>query len=804
MQLLPRTSLRILLVMALAAVTSGSGCLRAYNPTYFPNWGFGGDLVRTHAKPAGRTYYKNFDPNACRIELTPMQCQSAVGNQQLFVATVIDSDGQPRRSRRVEWIIDGPGYIVEVDESGWFGGRGYKVDNKYAVSHTSYREAAFTRGNDDPRDDFLIEPGQTWCVVSSAVEGVTTVTAYAPAVYNWSSGRTTATVAWGSGVGLPGGSWSPPMPSQPPNRPGPGGDFLFPEPTISRAGGEVNISTTVSLPRGTPEEYLVRYKVLDGPPAELVYTPVSSGVRQTSSGRYYEAGPLAEVQADNRGSAAVTVRQPEARAGKTRIGIEIIEPNGNGPGRIVKRSETAVEWTAARLKLNIDTPKVATPDRELPVTITVQNQGELDAEGLTLRATVPDGTEFVNAVPGVNARQGKVLVWNLERLASGRRQEVSMVVKPTRRGRIELAADAETEDGTRVEERQWITVDLASLKLKVEPPSRVPVGEPVELPISVTNTGEIPLERVSVWLTADNGLTLPGKEMPFELQMGSIPPNRTNRATVRVTAEQAGRFVARFNATADGGVTDRAETTLEARTASLGLSITGPDQVVLGEQAVWEIKAVNNGDIAIEKAEVQAALPAGLIARSAGESGEVIADDRVLWNLGTLPPSGKQTLRLTARADGTFSTAPLRVRAAAEEFPKLAETETPVSASGRPLLSVELPDPPGTVPVEGRGPVQVVLRNKGSGPAKDVELSLETSPELRILAGTGPNGERGLVQGNTVRFPTIASVPANRQFVFQVTIEAVTPGPARVSASATADHLERAVRDEQSTRVVPR
>ena len=93
-------------------------------------------------------------------------------------------------------MVEGAGNIVEVDESGIFNGRGYKVDNKYAVSYTDYCEHRITRGNNNPNDDFVIRPGQTWCILSSPVEGDTYVTVYAPGIADWEKNKVYATVRW--------------------------------------------------------------------------------------------------------------------------------------------------------------------------------------------------------------------------------------------------------------------------------------------------------------------------------------------------------------------------------------------------------------------------------------------------------------------------------------------------------------------------------------------------------------------------------------------------------------------------------
>ena len=169
--------------LCLALLIAGSlcalpGCFGvSQNPSVFPYWVPFGDVIETHSKPSGHGYYQDFDPHAEKLIVEPAIITTQVGSQVVILATVKDHKDVPRRGRRVNWFATG-GHILEVDESGCFPGRGYKVDNKYAVSYTDYIEHHVTRGTADPNDDFVIRPGQSWCVISSAVEGDTHVTVY--------------------------------------------------------------------------------------------------------------------------------------------------------------------------------------------------------------------------------------------------------------------------------------------------------------------------------------------------------------------------------------------------------------------------------------------------------------------------------------------------------------------------------------------------------------------------------------------------------------------------------------------------
>src|SRR5262245_21373264 len=306
---------RLLLALALGAA---AGCLGlSHNPTYFPNLMPFGNIIRTHAKPSGPSYFANFDPHAVRLEVRPLQSASPVNRHHVLIATVYDENGKPRRHRRIEWMIEGAGHIVEEDESGLFAGRGYKVDNHYAVSYTDYAQHCITRGNSDPNDDFVIRPGQSWCVISSPVEGDTHVTVYAPEINNWDNNKVTVTHRWIDA------------------------EWRLPSAGVARAGTQ-HVFTT-SIFRHTDHQpltgYRVRYRILDGPPA--LFLP----------GRT----PEAEIASDLRGNASIAIYQEAFQPGVNRIAVEIIRPpdptTPSGSGLVIAQGIVTMEWQGPQVSL---------------------------------------------------------------------------------------------------------------------------------------------------------------------------------------------------------------------------------------------------------------------------------------------------------------------------------------------------------------------------------------------------------------------------------------------------------------------
>ncbi len=327
----------------LAALTCGlAGCFGGNsNPSYFPYLLPFGEVIQTHAKPISPGYYANFDPHAIRLEVRPLEATNQVRTQYVLIATVYDEKGKPRRDRRVEWMLEGVGNIIEVDESGVTCGRGYKTSPKHAVSYTAIHEHSFTRGNNDPKDDFVIRPGQTWCVVTSAVEGDTHITAYAPGIADWEKGKVFVTCRWVDA------NWE------------------FPPPAAARSGSEHVFTTKVF--RHTDHQplakYRVRYKILDGPPAVLK----PSGTSEYTS------------VSDLEGNAQVAIAQIAPAYGTNRIGIEVIRPpdptSPTGAGITIGRGETSIEWLAPNVTLTHAGPPMVVLGQEAVYATTITNSG---------------------------------------------------------------------------------------------------------------------------------------------------------------------------------------------------------------------------------------------------------------------------------------------------------------------------------------------------------------------------------------------------------------------------------------------
>lgn len=770
--------------VAVLSLLGGLGC--AYSPTYLPNFGFGGNIERTHAKPPGRSYFKNFDPKAVRVDVTPTSCTNATKTQQVLIATVYDKDGQPRRGRRIEWLLEGPGSIVEVDESGWSNGRGYKVDNKYAVSYTDYLEHCITRGSKDRKSDFTIYPGQSWCVISSPVPGETTVTVYAPEVFDWEKGRAFVKLTWSDT------------------------EFSFPPPATARYGGETSLNTTITRLAEqaglNPADVKVRYRVVSGAPAELIASTGSGVVAGARSGQNE-----VDITADPDGRAGVRVVQPRPTAGKTNIAVEILkpDPNGVGPGTVVGRTMTAVEWSAPKLAITMQAPKVAGLDRESSISVIATNPGGADSSPVNVQAKIPEGLEIVGAEPAPTVRTGQDVSWTSGSIPAGQKQEFRVLVKPTRKGSFTTTAYANTEDGLQSRATASLEVGTAALKLSVDPPVVAATGDRIPVGFTVTNPSGVPIENATAWVNFDSGLEHDTGKNEIEVTVGTLAAGQTRKMDVPLIARQTGKQKVRIRVTGDGGLIESGETTLDVRRSELTVAVFGTDKLVPGEEGTYEVRLTNTGETSLPNVAVKASMPRALTVKQVDNSGTIPASsDGVTWQVGTLAPGEKKTLKMSlsagkqAEPEKIVATATSRVNPDSEKAALTAKGDFAVGVVGQPALTLELADPSSSVPVGRRAGYKVIVRNRGTGPAKQVIVTVDVPEEYANIKATGANKESVRPEGSRVIFPTVLEIPAGGTVTMYVEVEAAKSGDARMKAEVKADYLAQPLREEQATRIV--
>jgi uncharacterized repeat protein (TIGR01451 family) len=766
-------SLRILLPAAL--LVGAFGCGFSHNPSYFPYFAPPGDIIRTHAKPSGEGYFADFDPHAQSLVVRPEDGTSPVRSSVVVIATIYDEKGQPRRNRRVEWMLEGAGNIVEVDESGYFPGRGYKVDNKYAVSYTDYFEHRITRGNDNPNDDFAIRPGQSWCVITSSVEGDTHLTVYAPEIHNWEKGKIHINYHWVDA------QWATP-------------------PAVAVPTGAPHLLTT-NITRHTDHQplagYRVRYRILDGPPAVFLPSRTSEAV----------------AVSDLRGNAGLQLVQQQPGPGSNRIAVEIIrapDPTAtSAPGIVIGHAETRVDWQSPELALALTGPPSLALGQESPYTITLTNPGQLPLKSMTVRYTQPQGVQYVRSNPPVII-EGDQLIWTLGELAAGGSRDLSVTFRQQQPVRVDHRVTVASEEGLRDEKSIPTLGTQPGLKMALTGPATGAVGVPIPYRVTLTNPGSGPATNIMLRASFDAALEADSGANPLDLQLSEpLAPGQSRDIPLSLKPKSAGTAVVRVTVTADGGLTEQGQHAVDVRDAKVGLSIAGPLVRFAGRPQTWSLEASNSGATSLANVAVRQQLPPEVEFVSATEDGRLTGRE-IAWNLGTLKPGERRSVKATVNA--VALTAGTKVNAQVTGQPEVegvasspaavvrADAETTLEIRGIPAFRMEVNEDTNPVQVGGHTRYRIEVTNQGSLRGSQVQVTATIPKQMKFISADGGPVTNKL-EGDRLTFAPRDGLEPQQTWIYTVELEAAEAGDARFQAELRAATLGQPVIVQQSTSI---
>jgi len=720
-----------------------------------------GPVTRTHAKPMEGGYYTNFDPWAAEIVAEPVESLNPVQTQHVIVARVLDRDGLPLPNRRVEWMIaeGSVGDFVEVDESGWRSSRGHKVDNHYAITHTNNCDHVLTRGTDDPSDDVYLKKGDTWVVITSPIEGVSHVTAYAPGIYDWNKHKVFVTKQWRDVEW----DWPP--------------DATNPVDTTHVMTTEVRKHSD-----GTPlEGYVITYEIISGPDA-----------------RFDEGGgKLATVLTDAAGRASVTLVQNAPMEGTNEVKIDIVRPADGccGPEVRLATGVATKTWLAPRIEITKNATPEAQVGENFTYEIVVSNPAQVAANDVVVSDTLPDGISYVSSSPAAQT-QGQSLSWSLGTIGGGQSASIGITVTGTRTGKFQNCATVQAAMGLSDRACDDTIITAPALQLEKECPAEVVLCDEFEYRLVVRNTGDGPAGGVRIRDPLPSGLqTTDGKRI-VEFDAGTLAAGEAKQATVMVKAHQPGSFTNVATATGDAGLTAEASCTTKVTEPVLAVSKTGPAMRFVGRPVEYNITVTNSGDTPANNTILTDTVPANSQFTAASDGGQ-FNQGTVTWNLGNLAPGGSRavTLTLVARTRGTIRNTAVATAACAE-----ARGEAETQIEGIPAILLEVVDVEDPIEVGENMTYVITVTNQGSADGTNIGIEVSLPPELDYVSAQGPTA--GSAQGKQISFAPLPNLAPRAKATYRVVTKATGTGDVRLGVQMTSSEMSGPpVQETESSRI---
>jgi hypothetical protein len=404
--------------------------------------------------------------------------------------------------------------------------------------------------------------------------------------------------------------------------------------------------------------------------------------------------------------------------------------------------------------------------------IRVENRGAVDAEGLMVRATVPDWADL----RGQNATRGDVdtqtqgsierLVWTIDRLPAGSTERMFVRVKAARSGTYGLDVD-----WTLVPQKSVATVRVhePKLGLSIDGPEEVVYGQSQTYRVRVLNPGDGTASNVVFTLS-------PNSATPQTQRIGDIPAGKEAQFEVELTAQDLGDLKIHGLAAGDLELRAEASKTIRVAAAQLVAMLTGPELKYQNTESMYNLQIENTGTATSEKIVATLRLPVGAQYIGGIESAE-LRGNVLRWEIISLAPGANRNYQFRCNMSATgehLFAFDCRGSAAGEADVSIA---TRVESISDLVLSIS--DPAAPAPIGTDVTYEIVVRNRGSKEATDVQAVAQFSHGIEPLRVEGQSGE--VVTGQ-VLFDPIPRIGPGQEVKMRVVAQADRAGHHRFRA----------------------
>jgi hypothetical protein len=450
------------------------------------------------------------------------------------------------------------------------------------------------------------------------------------------------------------------------------------------------------------------------------------------------------------------------RAGTTNLGGA---KNSSRPSAAQDANLTTINTPGAAIEVSTTGPKSISVGKNASYGIEVSNVGRSAAQQLAVSFSVPTWIELSNTNLTTGAKEivretdATRILWRIDRLEAGKSQRLSLDVIPRKAQVFDLNVEWSVAPLSGAVQVQ-VTEPL--VKMAITGPDEVQFGQSALYNVSIRNPGTGVAENVNVMLSE----VLGGERA----SLGNLGPGEEKNIQVELIARSAGALDLAASVSGDGNLQDAASKKITVRRAQIDISLAGPATKYAGSNANYQITVENSGDAIAQDVYAAIGLPSGVQYLSGVEAAEKI-EGGMRWAVGALPPGGKRTYTIACQLNTAGS---IQLEAGARGAGDLADADTiqtNVETVADLVLTVE--DPQGPLPIGQDVNYKIVVRNRGSKTATNLDLVMHFSNGIEPTSAEGRDHK---INPGEVAFDTIGQLDPNEEMVFHVTARASIPG----------------------------
>ena len=445
-----------------------------------------------------------------------------------------------------------------------------------------------------------------------------------------------------------------------------------------------------------------------------------------------------------------------------------------------------------RLTIEKIAQQQAVLEQPLIYTIIVKNTGSVVAHNVVIEDRIPKGTELLGTSPRAEL-SGKRLIWNEPSLKPNEEKKISIKVVPKQEGPIGSVARVYFATEVSAE----IQVAIPQLEFTVKAPQEVRLGQTFDMVFNLKNIGTVDASNISVRDIIPGHLKHEAGT-DIECPIGKLAPNEVREIVLPVTATATGSGSNRAFLTADSGIKKELESTINVVGELLVLTRSGQNRVYVERPVVFTNNVRNDGNLRVANVRVAEVVPAGMEFETASDGGKYDPNLKaVVWTLGPLAPGDDRavTVKYVPKETGTLGGKITATGATGST----ASVNSTVDVVGRPELQMETLSATGVVTVGDRITSKLQLKNAGTAPARNVQLSIRLPSELRLVEVRGRNFQK---KGDRVVFDLIDELAPRTNIAFELILEPTSEADARIQLEISAEHLTKPHRRDETIQIV--
>lgn len=408
--------------------------------------------------------------------------------------------------------------------------------------------------------------------------------------------------------------------------------------------------------------------------------------------------------------------------------------------------------------------------------IRVENRGSIDAEGVIIRAAVPEWAE----IRGKNATRGEIenevngsnehLVWKIDHIAAGHAERMLIRLTAARSGTYDLDIDwtlLPQKNVARVQVRE------PRLDLTIDGPDEVVYGQSQTYTVRVLNPGDGTAPNVIFTLS-------PNSATPQTQRIGDIPPGKEAQFDVELTAQDIGDL--KIHGLASGDLELRAESakTIRVATAKLEAVMSGPELRYQNTQGLYGLQLHNTGTATSEKIIASLRIPAG-VEYLGGIDQAVVQGDVLKWEISALAPGASREYQFTCNMASTGE----HMLAFDCNGSAAGNTNVSISTAVESIadLVLTVSDPAAPAPVGSEVTYEIIIRNRGSKEATGVRVVSQFSHGIEPQRVEGQSGK---ISTGQVMFDAVPRIGAGQEVRLRVIAKAEVAGHHRFRTEVSA------------------